>query len=165
MANGFHGYRFLVDAKNSRQYSIPYVNGHPQQPIHVFAEDDRQGGFKPNEVIFAFDDVFEFASTAEGEIMSTTAFQINVDNAAKPTALSRVGVEYRVTVEGNALGNPVVRYEMTEKSVQALKDLEFDPGFPRSFSKILKPGEFRLDGNRMEINLNNLPFPPHHNGG
>src|SRR3990172_5187847 len=96
MANGFHGYRYAVDAKDSRQYAISFVNGSPRKPFHVFAEDDRQGGFKPNEVIFAFDDEREFERRGAVNVISTTAYQIHIDRTAEPAVLKHTGVDYQV---------------------------------------------------------------------
>lgn len=56
---GYHGYRFLVDAKSTRQYAVRYDNGTPQPPIQVFAKDAREEGLKPGETVFAFDDESE----------------------------------------------------------------------------------------------------------
>ena len=76
--NGFNekDYRFLVDAKNSRQYAIRYEDGAPVKPLHTFAIDERDAGFKANETIIAFDDEVErFVSATGGITLSTVAFQ------------------------------------------------------------------------------------------
>jgi len=167
MANesSFNGNRFLVDAKNSRQYALSFVHGKITLPIQVFATDERDNGFKPNEVIFAFDegDENELVKTADGRILLTTlAYQIETNATAKVSGLALAPIAYEMTHGKDATGAHVLRYQLTADSVQAMEASGFDPAFPSSF---VVP----LDANAATLNLsalaNVLPFPPHHDNG
>lgn len=83
--NSYHGYRYLLDAHNSRQYAVRFDNGKIAPPLLVFAQDPREDGFKPNETIFAFDDEIERKDTPNGARLST---QICRSTRTKPASRS-----------------------------------------------------------------------------
>lgn len=154
--SNYSGIRYLMDAKNSRQYALLYSHGTAGRP-HVFAEDIRDDGFKPNETIFAFDDRTEDGdplSISSTGTLSTTAYQILTDGTAKPTRVIATDVTYALAYN-NATG--AVRYEMTPDSVQNLLAAGFSPNFPRSFtsSRPIPHPSMAQD----------LPFPPHQSAG
>lgn len=160
--NGFNGFLFLVDAKNSRQYAVQSVHGAISLPIRVFATDARENGFKPNEVIFAFDEGLdnEFKRTADGGLLKTFAYQITTNASGEPVGgLPYTPVSYKMTIESTAFGEKL-NYTLTPESAQALEDDGFVAGFPRTFSVGLGPTD-----TRDVALLSALPFPPHHNDG
>lgn len=173
--NGYHGYRYLVDAKNSRQYAIRYDNGKPTKPIHVFADDPREDGFKPNETIFALDDD-NLVNEQNGKTrISTVAYQLKTNAAgevAGPGAFKQVGVDFEVSFRADQAGKHSIVYKLTAESKQALEDMDFAPGFPQEFTEKLNPNDTGLKkdagGNVVGMSknlMNNIAFPPHHDGG
>jgi ATP-dependent Clp protease ATP-binding subunit ClpC len=172
--NGFHGERFLLDTTNSRQYVIRYNHGAPTKPFHVFAADEREAGFKPNEVIFALDeDVTRKLIPGERPVFSTTAYQITVNGSADPNSkgwnLKQVGVDYEVVVRALDTETAVV-YKLTEKSRQTLAEEGFSDKFTQSFEEKFPPGAgvVRVPGGGVALDpdfLQTLSLPPHHDGG
>jgi ATP-dependent Clp protease ATP-binding subunit ClpC len=168
--NGYHGYRYLTDAKDSRQYAIRFDNGRPTKPFSVFALDPREAGFKPNETVFALDDETEIKTVGGKTRVSTTAYQISTDSAGEPRGLKFVGVEYDVTFDFQP-GDFRVKYSLSKESQAQLADIGMDASFPKSFSDKLNPsgrGLQRDGAGNILIDpsvLRNLSFPPHHDGG
>jgi len=167
--NGYHGDRFLVDTYNSRQYSVRWTNGKPTA-VHVFAEDPRHSHFNPNEVIFALDDEVKFTFANGGAIVSTTAYQISTNGAAKPNSVFQTSVEYQVVFSRDKNGETSLTYKLTKESIEALKEMDFDEKFPHSFSVQMEAGELgeTIDENGMpritSSAIKAQPFPPNHNG-
>jgi len=164
--NGFHGYRFLLDAKDDRQYVIRYDNGAPRG-LQVFAPDERNGKFRANETIFAFDDETESKVGANGKAtLSVVAYQFNIGPEGKPVGGKELGVEFNVnfSIDPN---NTQVTYTLTDKSKADLAEKGFDSAFPQSFSEKLDPqdpGINRATGRVDSRLLSNLAFPPQHDG-
>lgn len=173
--NGYHGYRFLVDAKNSRQYAVRYDSGRPTNPIHVFADDPREESFKPNETIFALDDENIVEEKSGKTRISTVAYQLKTNanaQVAGPGAFKQVGVEFDVSFRADTAGKHSIVYKLTAESRQELENQGFAPGFPQEFSEKLNPNDTGLKkdptGNVVGMSKNlltNLSFPPHHDGG
>lgn len=173
--NGYHGYRYLVDAKNTRQYAIRYDNGKPTKPIHVFADDPKEEGFKPNETIFALDDDNVVNEQNGKARIATVAYQLKTNGSAEVAgqgAFKQVGVEFDVSFRADAAGKHSIVYKLTSESKKALEEMDFAPGFPQEFSEKLNPNDTGLKkdatGNVVGMSknlLNNLSFPPHHDGG
>ncbi|MBI3441383.1 MAG: ATP-dependent Clp protease ATP-binding subunit, partial [Proteobacteria bacterium] len=162
--SGFNGNRFLVDAKNSRQYAIPFVHGEPRMPFQVFAQDQRDAVFKPNEVIFAFDEKSEqeVARISDNKArVSVVAFQFKTDETGKPDrqeGLLQLLVNYDAQFAENQRGDSVVRFTLTPESIAELKENGFEAGLPKTF-------EMRADssaGYEMVRLVEQLPFPPQH---
>ncbi|MEZ0260143.1 MAG: AAA family ATPase [Alphaproteobacteria bacterium] len=168
--NGYHGYRYLTDATDSRQYAVRFDNGRPTKPFQVFALDPRESRFKPNETVFALDDDTEIKSVGGKTRISTTAYQVSINAAADPTGMKFVGVEYDVSFDFQP-GDFRVKYTLTKESQAALADIGMDAGFPKTFSDKLSPTSRGLQkdaaGNILidPSVLRNLSFPPHHDGG
>lgn len=170
-SNDYNGYRFLLDAKNSRQYAIRYENGRVKPPLQVFAGNVEDGGFKPNEKVYAFDDDVQIKIAPGGKATaSTVAYQITTDETGRPRNLKQIGVEFDVTVEATD-ASAKVKYTMTPESVRKLADPDntFDTAFPKSFSDSINPkdpGLTRADGtvSASPALIQQLPFPPHHDG-
>ena len=170
-SNDYNGYRFLLDAKNSRQYAIRYENGRVKPPLQVFAGNVEDGGFKPNEKVYAFDDDVQIKIAPGGKATaSTVAYQITTDETGRPRNLKQIGVEFDVTVEATD-ASAKVKYTMTPESVRKLADPDntFDTAFPKSFSDSINPkdpGLTRAGGtvSASPALIQQLPFPPHHDG-
>ncbi len=149
----YSGTRYLMDAKNSRQYAILFSHGAPSA-AHAFAKDIRTGGFQPNEVIFALDDSDKRDNPVEivnhptlGPVVTTTLYQIKTNAAAEPKQVFFFEVTYQMSADPFT---GTTRFEMTAESVRNLQVAGFHPGFPRTFAV------FGMD--------QALTFPPHHDG-
>jgi len=168
--NGFHGDRFLLDAKDTRQYAIRYENGRPRPPIQVFAQDQREAQFKPNETIFAFDDEIETKVSPNGTAsIAALAFQITTDATGKPNNLKSVGVEYELSFLVGATSVDVT-YKLTAQSQRDLAENGFDTAFPKNFTQQLDPNASGINRSNGRTTiapslLKNLPFPPQQDGG
>jgi ATP-dependent Clp protease ATP-binding subunit ClpC len=168
--NGFHGYRYLVDAQNSRQYAVRYDNGVPQKPFGIFAINAKEGSFKPNETIFALDDETEMTSANGKAKVSTMAFQFKTDGETEVRGFKAQAVEYDLSFVASPAKFEVI-YQLTAESQRRLSDAGFDAGFPQSFTTALDPrdpGLVRDGRGSVTIDpglLRNLSFPPHHDGG
>ena len=170
--DSYHGTRFLVDATNSRQYGVRYDHGKVAKPIHVFAEDEREAGFKPNETVFAFDDEMKITSNGGKSKLNTVAYQITTDGTGAPRQLKELSVDYDVVFRQNAAGAFDIVYRLSPTSRDALAERGFDAKFPQEFTEAVDPTDpgIKRDSlsNSVTIDqkfLNNLSFPPHHNGG
>ncbi len=169
--NGYHGHRFLVDVKSSRQFAIRYDNGQPVS-IQAHAVDERENGFRPNEKAFALDDDNTPTIQPDGTVkIATVGFQIETNAAAKPVSMKQVGLEYLLHFNVGAHGGVTVTYEMTVESKADLKEYGIDPAFPTRFELNLDPNEpgiVRGRDGKMQVSpalVGMLPFPPHHDGG
>ncbi|MFN7114640.1 MAG: AAA family ATPase [Alphaproteobacteria bacterium] len=167
--DSYHGTRFLLDAKNSRQYGLRYDHGKVAKPVHVFAEDEREAGFKPNETIFAFDDEIKTTSENGKSRLSTVVYQIDIGPTGAPVHLKELSVDYDVIFRQNAAGEFSIVYKLSPTSRDAVAEREFGAGFPQEFSEEIDPRDPGLK--RDSINnsvsiapslLRNLSFPPHH---
>ena len=168
--NGYHGYRFLVDAKNERQYAIRYDNGKPTKPFSVF-----DGDFKKNETIFAMDDETQVKSEGGKTRISTVAYQLKTDATGEvrgPGAFKQVGVDYDVSFKTAADGSFSLSYKLSAESKKTIEEMDFAAGFPQEFTEKLNPKDpgLRRDSTGAITGLDqrllsNLSFPPHHNGG
>jgi len=169
--NGYHGYRYLLDTADSRQYAIRYENGVPRPPVQVFAQDQREAKFNPNETIFAFDDEVEvkLPPAAKTPALAVVAYQITTDASGKPNNLKSVGVEYDVKFAVGTTSADVT-YTLTAASKAELQANGFDAKFPTDFTQAIDPndaGITRANG-RVAISpslLKNLPFPPQQDSG
>lgn len=168
----YHGMRYLVDAKNSRQYGVRYNHGTVTKPLHVFAEDARDEGFKPNETVFAFDDEVQITIDNGKTKLSTVAYQITTDGSGQPRQLKELSVDFNVSFRQNAAGSFEIVYRLTPTSRDMMAERGFSASFPAEFSEPLDPNDPGLK--RDTINntytvdkkfLSSLSFPPHHNGG
>lgn len=165
--DNYHGMRYLLDAQNSRQFGVRYDHGKVSKPIHVFAEDDREAGFKPNETVFAFDDEAKITTDNGKARLSTVAYQIITNESGEPKKLKELSVDYDVTFRGDAAGNFKVVYKLTPTSRDALAERGFDASFPQEFSEAIDPRGMSRNGvtNQVTVDRNtisNLSFPPQH---
>lgn len=165
--DNYHGMRFLLDAQNSRQFGVRYDHGKVSKPIHVFAEDDREAGFKPNETVFAFDDEAKITTDNGKARLSTVAYQIITNESAEPKKLKELSVDYDVTFRGDGAGNFKVVYKLSPTSRDALAERGFDASFPQEFSEAIDPRGLSRNGvtNQVVVDrstLSNLSFPPQH---
>jgi ATP-dependent Clp protease ATP-binding subunit ClpC len=167
--DSYHGTRYLLDAQNSRQYGLRYDHGKVAKPIHVFAEDDREAGFKPNETVFAFDDEAKISSANGKARLSTVVYQIETDATGAPRRLKELSVDYDVIFRQNTAGDFSIVYKLSPTSRDAVAERGFNAGFPQEFSEQIDPRDpgLKRDGvtNAVSIApslLNNLSFPPHH---
>lgn len=170
--SGYTGYRFMVDAKTTRQYALRYVDGQPQPPVTIHAQDVAESKLKPHEVIFAFDDEIETEKRSDGVYLSTVAWQMKANAAGNfgPGAEGkRCVVEYRVQFVPDASRDNAVNieYVLTEESRAELEDKGFTDGLPEKFVEELEldnPGIDRSRGIVKPEILSALAFPPQHNG-
>lgn len=170
--DSYHGTRFLLDAQNSRQYGLRYDHGKVSKPIHVFAEDDREAGFKPNETIFAFDDEVKISSANGKTRLSTVVYQIETGPDSAPRRLKELSVDYDVIFRQGANGDFNIVYKLSPTSRDAVAERGFNAAFPQEFSEKIDPRDpgLKRDGvsNSISISpnlLSNLSFPPHHTAG
>ncbi len=169
--NGYHGYRFLLDAKNSRQYAVRYDNGKVKPPLQVFAGNVDDGGFRPNEKVFAFDDEVQTKVLPGGKATaSTVAYQITTDETGRPKNLKQIGVEF--DIQFNITDTTAeVKYVLTPESIRKLNDPDnkFDDSFPKSFTDKMDPNDKAISrsGPTPTVNpafVQQMSFPPHHEG-
>ena len=169
---GFHGYLYLVDTANTRQYAIRFDHGKTSRNnVFVFAQDEREARFKPNETVFALGDENTIDTSGDKAIVSTVAFQITTDGSGTPVDLKSVGVEYEVSFDFNADSEDIdITYSLTAESAAELARNGFSASFPKNFSDVVSlndPGVHRR-ASGVDIDpglLSNLSFPPHHDGG
>ncbi len=169
--DSYHGTRFLVDAKNSRQYAVRYDHGQPTKPIHVFAEDERETGFKPNETIFAFDDETEVVNVNGKAKLNTVAYQLKTDGTATPRQLKEMSVQYDITFVRDAAGEFQIKYSLSKEMVEKMAAQEFEASFPKEFTEYVDPNDPGIKNNPQSNTvtmdqrfLKNLSFPPHQTG-
>lgn len=160
-ASGYHGYRYLLDAVNGRQYAVRFDSGNVKK-VDVFAEDSRIAHFKGSEAVYALDDQYTIERRGNDVVISTTAYQIDTDATGKPAEILYAPVEYAVKFKKNPTTNEIfIVYEMMPPSVVALDQAGFNRSFPTNFRD-------KWDGAapaRINENLvSTFPFPPHHNG-
>ena len=165
--DSYHGTRFLLDAKNSRQYGLRYDHGKVAKPVHVFAEDEREAGFKPNETVFAFDDETKISSANGKTRLSTVVYQIETGPDSAPRKLKELSVDYDVIFRQNASGDFSIVYKLSPTSRDAIAERGFNAAFPQEFSEEIDPRDpgLKRDGNSVSMApglLKNLSFPPQH---
>lgn len=157
--DNFTGFKYLMDAKTSRQYAIEFVldkegYSQPKRPLYAFnADTGKQETLKPGETIYAFDD--EYLS-AENGLVTGEAYKIttSVDEKGQMTYDMPIAtVSYRRFKDHDLAGQQRIKYDMIPESKQALVDPDFDgtdlAGFPTNFEA---PGSVEF-------------FPPHQKGG
>ena len=167
--HSYHGNRYLVDVTNSRQYVVRFDNGRPRPPVNVFAGEKQDEGFKPNEVIFALDDEFDFDTSSNNARITTTAFQIWTGEEGKPKGLKFCEVSYEVQFQMTK-GGMEATFELSNASKIKMADMGFDRTFPKIFTTQLDatgPGITR-HGNSIFVDpqlIKSLSLPPHQDGG
>lgn len=167
--DSYHGTRYLLDAKNSREYGVRFDHGRIAKPIHVFAEDDREAFFKPNETVYAFDDDVQVKDVGGKSRLSTVAYQINIGPDGKPNFLKKEPVDFDISFKPDGAGGFDLVYKLSPASRDALAERGFDASFPQEFTEQLDPRDpsVKRDGvtNQIKMDqraLSNLSFPPHH---
>ena len=171
---GYHGYRFLVDAKNTRQYAVRFENGEPQKPILVYAQDRSEEGLKANETIFAFDDEMQVKNNAGGLTVTTQMWQLQTNAQGEMAGGYYLPVEYNVVFRADPTrGENAVNivFAMTTESQTMLEEEGFTADAPKLFIEELSandPGVTRSPEGKLTIHqsvLSALSFPPQHAGG
>ncbi len=164
--DGYNGYRYLLDAVNSRQYAVRYERGKVRTPLKVFAGNPQEAGFKQKETIFAFDDETEIIGKNGGYKLSTTGYQITTDDTGRAKNLKQVGVEYDIKLQ--KAGNIVEAVlTLTAESKKALAETGFSPAFPAAFTTDIEQSAVVHSDGHSSITasaLRNLAFPPQHDG-
>lgn len=166
----FTGFKYLLDAGNSRQYAVRYEDGSAKSPLQVFAQDQREAGFGKNERIFAFDDDSQHSVGADGKVLlNTTAYQINTNEEGRPSKLLQVDVSYELQFAVKN-GKPEGTYVLTAASKEGIEEMGLDASFPTTFKADLDPSDPGLikgpNGN-FKVSpalVQHLPFPPHQDG-
>jgi ATP-dependent Clp protease ATP-binding subunit ClpC len=165
-------YRFLLDAKNGRQFALFYdADGKPQRPLHVFAEKEADAKVAPGEVFFAIDDEPQWNEAHDVLTTHVYRFEARRDDPTR-FDLKREKAEYALQLTANPDGSVDVNYALTESSAQDLrrkyqeKNLGFD-GFPTSFKNSIDADDsgLRPTARGFSIDpqtLRALSFPPHH---
>ena len=159
--NEYTGYRFMVDAKTTRQYSLRYENGVPQPPIAVHARDIKEAKLKAGETVFAFDDEVETIQRDNKVFVSTQVWQMKANSEGtlgKGAEISFLPVEYQVVFRQNPSRDGAVDlvYVLTDDSKAALDADGFSDDLPEMFIE-------EMDKND-KVSLSSLAFPPQHNG-
>ncbi|MDI1228152.1 MAG: hypothetical protein PSY14_10755 [bacterium] len=165
--DGFTGYRYLVDAANTRQYALRFDAGQPKPPFDIYAVMPRENGFRANETVFAFDDEKKITAKGDRLVAELTAYQVNIGDTGNPRKLFVASVEYDIAAEvDNA---PQITLTLTEASRTQLAAEGFSADFPAAFTYQIDPENFRhKQGGGAELRpgvLESLPVPPHQEGG
>lgn len=174
-ATGYNGFRFMVDAKTTRQYALQYINGEAQPPVTVHAKDVAESKLQPGETIFAFDDDMQVDQRADGVYVSTVAWQMTANaqgNFGKGSSGNQCEVEYKVAflVDATRDGAVNIVYTLTEESKAALQDAGFDDDLPERYIEKLDSDNANVAKNPTGATtikptmLSSLAFPPQHNG-
>jgi ATP-dependent Clp protease ATP-binding subunit ClpC len=174
----FHGYRFMMDAKDGRQYSLRFTHGEPERPLNVHAENPADARFKANENIYAIDDDITLEKKDGKIFLCSTAWQFGIAADGKelcPASEKRTkyaAVKYEVefhvaTITNAAAQNVDIVYKMTKESRDLLAEYGFDKAFPKEFKDTMsgKEAGLTLDAAgrpQVSIDFNTLPLPPHH---
>ncbi len=169
---GYTGYRFMVDAKTSRQYALRYVDGAPQPPVTIHATDVAESKLKPHETVFAFDDEIQTEKRADGVYLSTVVWQMKANangDFGQGAEGKRCAVEYKVIFKPDAEreGAVNIEYVLTDESRADLDEKGFSEDLPEMFVEELEldnPGIDRARGIVKPEILSTIAFPPHHNG-
>lgn len=165
---GFSGYRYLVDATDSRQYALRYEDGAPRPPIDVYAVMPKEKGFRANEVVFALDDEFRVTTRKDGSLaVETTAYQFLTDDKGVVRRLTETPVDFDVTLDTS---NPVAMAVLTLSgdARATMAEENFTSGFPRRFTYPLEDDQVtrKPDGAVIEASVvKTLSLPPHQKGG
>jgi len=127
--SSYHGYRYLVDVKTTRQYAIQYNNGRPSAVYAYSGAEARQDSLVANETIIAYDDDQDVEDRgSEGRFLNTLAYKIDIGSNGKPVGLKSQPVSFKMTAVADTKqpGFAKVTYTMTEESMKELKASGFD---------------------------------------
>src|ERR1700758_1278617 len=116
---GFNGYRYLMDAANTRQYAVAFVDGQPRPNIGIFTPDGKNPAFAPNEIILAFDDDAEISVEQGRAKLSVSLFQIRTDGDGVPSNMKICGCEYMITAAQRS-GGVEIAYELSPATIADL---------------------------------------------
>lgn len=162
----FTGYRFLLDASDTRQYALRFEDGQPKPPFEVFGVMPRDKSFRPNETVFAFDDEKKISAQGDRLVAELVAYQINIGETGNPRKLFMSAVAYDIAAETES---PQVTFTLTEASREQLAAEGFSADFPASFTYQINPDDFRAKpeggADLRPGTLESLPLPPHQEGG
>lgn len=165
---GFSGYRYLVDATDSRQYALRYEDGAPRPPVQVYAVMPKEKGFRANEVVFALDDEFKVTTRKDGSLaVETTAYQFLTDDKGVVRRLTLTPVDFDVTLDTSA---PVAVAVLTLSgdARATMAEENFTSGFPRRFTYPLEDDQVtrKPHGAVIEASVvKTFTLPPHQKGG
>jgi hypothetical protein len=165
---GFSGYRFLVDATDSRQYALRYEDGAPRPPIDVYAVMPKEKGFRANEIVFALDDEFRVTTRKDGSLaVETTAYQFLTDDKGVVRRLTETPVDFDVTLDTSA---PVAVAVLTLSgdARATMAEENFTSGFPRRFTYPLEDEQVTRTAGGASIDasvVKTFSLPPHQKGG
>ena len=165
---GFSGYRYLVDATDSRQYALRYEDGAPRPPIDVYAVMPREKGFRANEVVFALDDEFKVTTRKDGSLaVETTAYQFLTDDKGVVRKLTLTPVDFNVTLDTSA---PVAMAVLTLSgdARATMAEESFAQGFPRRFTYPLEDDQVTRAPSGATVDaavVKTFSLPPHQKGG
>lgn len=163
----FTGYRFLLDAADTRQYALKIEEGQPKPPFDVYGVMPRDKSFRPNETVFAFDDEKTLTERDGRLLAQVTAYQINIGETGNPRKLFIAPVEYDIAAENEKAAQ--VTFTLTDESRARLKEEGFSKDFPAAFTHQINPKDFRHKpegGAELRPGvLEALQVPPHQQGG
>lgn len=153
----FTGYRFLLDASNSREFALRFEDGMPVKGgLSIFAGDVREAKVAPNEVFYAFDDNMKKVKRGNDIFIKTVAYQFTADATGKQfSGKEPVEIEYSVHVSRDMQDNLIVRYLMTEESEDALIAKGYNANFPVDLRQHMPIGQ-------QSVSSSDLQFPPSH---
>ncbi|HYD17242.1 MAG TPA: hypothetical protein VEF76_02030 [Patescibacteria group bacterium] len=163
----FTGYRYLLDAKNKREYAIRFEDNVPQLPIGVFSTTLRDAAeIRAGETVFALGDEVEFSKDKEtGRISAVaTAYQIVQGDNGKPKRLEEQKVEFAVELGRSDQGDKMIFYTLTPDAKFTLQKGGFSDDFPEQFKQSLDP-ELAADLSVSYLPLALLRLPPQHDDG
>ncbi|MDF3022660.1 MAG: hypothetical protein K0R10_21 [Alphaproteobacteria bacterium] len=163
--DSFSGFRYLMDASNSRQYAVRYEDGAPRPPFDVYAERPNEKGFRPNETVFAFADEATFTTKNGQQIVQVEAFQILIGETGNPRRLSVTPVEYALTIGAKEKRPVQAVLALTEESKAQLAAEGFADTFPARFAYDLDESQVTRKGNKATLEksvLEKLSVPPNH---
>ncbi len=161
----FNGYRYLMDANNTREYALRYEGGEPRPPLDVYAALPREKGFRPNETVFAFADDSSVQVRDGQPFVQADAFQILIGENGKPSRLTVTQVEYAVSFDTKDKRFTKAVLNVTDESKARLAAEGFLDSFPTRFVYDLDETQVTRANGTVTVSqkaLDALPLPPNH---
>jgi ATP-dependent Clp protease ATP-binding subunit ClpC len=142
------GYRFLMDAKNDRQYAIRFENGKPAK-FTVSADTEDKKELEEGEKIFAFEDGYRVSIENGKGILHATAYQIQMPSEGQKSVVKSIDVKYNVHIETEVNNRGMmdyrIRFHISQASRAEIMVAGFDNNFPINFAKRISGEDPSLD--------------------
>jgi hypothetical protein len=161
----FTGYRYLMDAVNTREYALRYEDGAPRPPIGVYAALPREKGFRPNETVFAFADDAVVQLRDGQPFVQVDVFQILIGDNGNPSRLTVTAAEYAVSFDTKDKRFTKAVLALTDESKAQMAAEGFLDSFPAQFVYDLDETQVTRANGSVTVSrraLEALPVPPNH---